>query len=325
MKMFVTGSAGFIGSHLVEALLQGGHDVKALVRYNSRGAIGHLGFIPEKLRSRLTIVSGDVRDSEFIERHIQQDDTVFHLAALIGIPYSYHAPRSYVQTNIEGTLSILEACRKKNARRLIVTSTSEVYGTAIYSPIDENHPLQGQSPYSATKIAADKLAESYYRSFDQPVVVFRPFNTYGPRQSARAILPTIISQVLGGKNPIRLGSLTPQRDLTFVTDTVDGFIRASQTAGIEGEVIHIGQGQAVSMKELAETVFAVLGKTVEIQTDDARVRPEKSEVGLLLCQPEKARRLLGWKPQVSMEEGIRRTADFIRANLGDYALETYSV
>jgi NAD dependent epimerase/dehydratase len=325
MKMFVTGSAGFIGSHLVEALLNAGHDIKALVRYNSRGAIGHLAFLPDKLRSRLTIVYGDIRDSEFIERHVQQDDTVFHLAALIGIPYSYHAPRSYLQTNIEGTLSILEACRKKNARRLIVTSTSEVYGTAIYSPIDENHPLQGQSPYSATKIAADKLAESYYRSFDLPVVTFRPFNTYGPRQSARAILPTIISQVLGGKNPIRLGSLTPQRDLTFVTDTVDGFLRAAQVPGIEGQVFHIGQGRAVSMKELAETVFAVLGKNVEIQADDARVRPEKSEVGLLLCQPEKATRILGWKPQVSLEEGIRRTAEFIHANLGDYALETYSV
>ena len=312
----------------MEALLEAGHDVKALVRYNSRGAIGHLAhltYLPDKLRSRLTIVSGDVRDSEFIERHIEQDDTVFHLAALIGIPYSYHAPRSYLQTNIEGTLNILEACRKKNARRLIVTSTSEVYGTAIYSPIDENHPLQGQSPYSASKIAADKLAESYYRSFDLPVVTFRPFNTYGPRQSARAILPTIISQVLGGKNPIRLGSLTPQRDLTFVTDTVDGFIRASQVPGIEGQVVHIGQGKAVSMKELAETVFAVLGKTVEIQTDDIRVRPEKSEVGLLLCQPEKATRLLGWKSQVSLEEGIRRTAEFIRTNLGDYALESYSV
>jgi len=328
MKMFVTGSAGFIGSHLVEALLEAGHDVKALVRYNSRGAIGHLTHLthlPDKLRSRLTIVSGDVRDSEFIERHIQQDDTVFHLAALIGIPYSYHAPRSYLQTNIEGTLNILEACRKKNARRLIVTSTSEVYGTAIYSPIDENHPLQGQSPYSASKIAADKLAESYYRSFDLPVVTFRPFNTYGPRQSARAILPTIISQVLGGKNPIRLGSLTPQRDLTFVTDTVNGFIRASEVPGIEGQVVHIGQGRAVSMGELAETVFKVLGKTVEIETEEARVRPEKSEVGLLLCQPEKALRLLGWKPQVSLEEGIHRTAEFIRAHLGDYALESYSI
>jgi len=325
MKMFVTGSAGFIGSHLVEALLEAGHDVKALVRYNSRGAIGHLAFLPEKLRQRLTVVSGDVRDSEFIERHIQPDDTVFHLAALIGIPYSYHAPRSYLQTNIEGTLNILEACRKKNVRRVIVTSTSEVYGTAIYSPIDENHPLQGQSPYSASKIAADKLAESYYRSFDLPVVTFRPFNTYGPRQSARAILPTIISQVLGGKNPIRLGSLTPQRDLTFVTDTVDGFVRASQVPGIEGQTVHTGQGQAVSMKELAETVFAVLGKNIEIQSDDTRVRPEKSEVGLLLCQPEKAQKLLGWKPQVSLEEGIRRTAEFIQKNLGDYALETYSV
>lgn len=325
MKMFVTGSAGFIGSHLVEALLEAGHDVKALVRYNSRGATGHLAYIPEKLRSRLTIVSGDVRDTEFIERHIQHDDTVFHLAALIGIPYSYHAPRSYVQTNIEGTLSILEACRKKGVRRLVVTSTSEVYGTAIYSPIDENHPLQGQSPYSASKIGADKLAESYYRSFDLPVVTFRPFNTYGPRQSARAILPTIISQVLGGKNPIRLGSLTPQRDLTFVTDTVDGFIRAASVPGVEGQVFHIGQGKAVSMKELAETVFSVLGKTVEIRCDDARIRPEKSEVGLLLCQPEKAKRELGWEPRVSMAEGIARTAEFIRANLGDYALEAYSV
>lgn len=325
MKMFVTGSAGFIGSHLVEALLSAGHDVKALVRYNSRGAVGHLSFIPEKLRSRLTIVSGDVRDSEFIERHIEPGDTVFHLAALIGIPYSYHAPRSYVQTNIEGTLAMLEACRKKNAKRLVVTSTSEVYGTAIYSPIDENHPLQGQSPYSASKIGADKLAESYFRSFDLPVVTFRPFNTYGPRQSSRAILPTIISQVLGEKNPIRLGSLTPKRDLTFVTDTVDGFIRASQVPGVEGEVLHIGQGHAVTMKQLAETVFSVLGKTVAIQTDDDRVRPEKSEVGLLLCNPEKSNRLLGWKPQVSLEEGIRRTAEFIRANLGDYALETYSI
>ncbi|MCA1595628.1 MAG: GDP-mannose 4,6-dehydratase, partial [Chloroflexi bacterium] len=237
----------------------------------------------------------------------------------------YVAPASYVSTNISGTLNVLEACRQAKTRRLLVTSTSEVYGTACYTPIDEQHPLQGQSPYSASKIGADKLAESYFRSFDLPVVTVRPFNTYGPRQSARAIIPTILSQGLAGATEIQLGSLTPKRDLTFVQDTARAFCLAADAPGIEGETIHFGQGQAITMGDLAERCLAVIGSTARIVQAPERTRPEKSEVGLLLCDPSKAERLLGWKPEVTLDEGLQRTADYIRTHLNDYRPGEYAV
>jgi dTDP-glucose 4,6-dehydratase len=252
-------------------------------------------------------------------------DGVLHLAALIGIPYSYHAPASYVATNVSGTLNILEACRAARVRRVIVTSTSEVYGTARYTPIDEQHSLQGQSPYSASKIAADKLAESYFCSFDLPVVTLRPFNTFGPRQSARAVIPTVLAQALNGFPEIRLGNLEPKRDLTFVEDTAQAFLLAVEAPGLEGEVIHFGQGQAVSVGELARRCLDAIGSQARIISVPERQRPEKSEVGLLLCDSSKARRVLNWTPRVSLDEGLRRTADYLRQHLAHYRPGQYVV
>jgi NAD dependent epimerase/dehydratase len=325
MKLLVTGAGGFIGSHVVELLLQHGHRVRALVHYNSAGRWRHLGAFANKPHVRLQVVAGDVTDSRCVEEAVAGCDVVLHLAALIGIPYSYHAPESYVSTNIRGTLNVLEACRKLKTRRLVATSTSEVYGTAVYTPIDEKHSLQGQSPYSATKIGADKLAESYFRSFELPVVTLRPFNTYGPRQSARAVIPTILSQALSGAGEIHLGSLEPKRDLTFVEDTANAFLLAAEAEGIEGETIHFGQGEAVSVGDLAQCCLEIVGSTARIVTQAERQRPEKSEVGLLLCDPSKAKRLLKWSPRVSLKEGLSRTADYIRENLNDYRTKEYVI
>ncbi len=252
-------------------------------------------------------------------------DVVVHLAALIGIPYSYVAPASYMQTNVVGTLNVLEACRQAKVRRVIVTSTSEVYGTARYTPIDEIHPLQAQSPYAASKIGADKLAESYFRSFDLPVVTLRPFNTYGPRQSARAIIPTVLTQALAGAEKIQLGNLEPRRDLTYVEDAARAFLLAAEAPGIEGEVIHFGQGEAVSVGELAQRCLDVVGSKAAIVCTAERQRPEKSEVELLLCNPSKARRLLGWAPQVSLDAGLERTAEYLRQHLNEYRSSQYVV
>lgn len=320
----VTGAGGFIGSHLVAALLQAGHTVRALVRYNSRGSWGHLDALPAPVPGRLEVRLGDVTDAGLVRDCVTGCDVVFHLAALIGIPYSYHAPASYVATNVGGTLHVLEACRAARPRRVIVTSTSEVYGTAQYTPITETHPLQGQSPYSASKIAADKLAESYHRSFDLPVVTLRPFNTYGPRQSARAVIPTILSQALAGATTVRLGNLEPKRDLTFVEDTVHAFVLAATAPGLEGETVHFGQGTAVSVGELAQQCLQVAGSAARIECEPQRHRPAKSEVELLLCDPGKARRLLGWTPQVTLAAGLRRTAEYIRANLAAYRVQEYA-
>ena len=325
MKILVTGAGGFIGSHLVERLVAVGHDVRAMVRYNGRGDHGHLKTVPEDVRSAIEIVSGDVTDASQVRRLVQGCDAVCHLAALIGIPYSYEAPRSYVETNVLGTLNILEACRDSNIRRVVVTSTSEVYGTARYTPIDEVHPLQGQSPYSASKIGADKLAESFFTSFNLPVVTLRPFNTYGPRQSARAIIPTVLTQAISGAKEIQLGSLDPQRDLTFVTDTAEGFRLAVETADIEGETIHFGSGKAVTIGELAQRCLDVVGSKAKIVTSSDRVRPAKSEVGLLLCNPEKAAKLLNWTPQVSLDQGLTWTADYLRERIADYQVGKYAV
>jgi NAD dependent epimerase/dehydratase len=325
MTILVTGAAGFIGSHVTELLLREGHQVRALARYNSRGDIGHLRSLPAELLDRLEIRLGDVADSFLMRDLVEGCDSVLHLAALIGIPYSYVAPASYVATNVSGTLNVLEACRRAKVQRVIVTSTSEVYGTALHTPIDEKHPLQGQSPYSASKIAADKLAESYFRSFDTPVVTLRPFNTFGPRQSARAVIPTVLVQALGGAREIELGNLEAKRDLTFVTDTARAYLLALVAPDIEGETIHFGQGEAISIGEIAALCLKVAGSQAKIVSAERRLRPEKSEVGLLLCDPTRARALLGWTPQVSFENGIALTADYVGRHLSDYRVGDYTI
>ena len=325
MKVLITGAGGFIGSHLTELLLREGHDVRALARYNGRGDWGHLREVPEKLRRRLDVRLGDVTDPFLVRDLVAGCDAVLHLAALIGIPYSYVAPASYVATNVSGTLNILEACRQAKIHRVVITSTSEVYGTAIYTPIDERHPLQGQSPYSASKIGADKLAEAYFRSFELPVVTLRPFNTYGPRQSARAVIPTVLTQALNGAKEIQLGNLRPKRDLTYVGDTARAFLLAATMRGVEGETIHFGQGSAVTVGKLATLCLQVANSRAKVVSVKHRLRPENSEVGLLLCNPAKAKKLLGWQPEVSLEEGLRRTAEYLRGHLGEYRSKDYVV
>jgi NAD dependent epimerase/dehydratase len=326
MKCLVTGAGGFIGSHLVDALLRAGAHIRALVRYNSRNSPGHLARLyGSDLKERLELRFGDVTDPFLVQELVAGCEVVFHLAALIGIPYSYNAPASYVNTNIIGTLNILRACREAQVRRVIVTSTSEVYGTARYTPIDEVHPLQGQSPYSASKIAADKLAESFFCSFDLPVVILRPFNTYGPRQSARAVIPAILTQALSGAEEIRLGNLSPKRDLTFVEDTARAFVLAAEKPGIEGETIHFGQGMAYSVGEVAERCLKAVGSDARIVTVEQRCRPEKSEVGLLLCDASKAKRVLGWSPRFSLDEGLLAAADYLRAHMDQYRPEHYAI
>jgi len=323
-RVLVTGAGGFIGSHLAEALALAGARVTALVRYNSASSIGNLAFLPPALREGLTIAAGNIEDSDFVFRAMEGQDVVMHLAALIAIPYSYVAPRSYVRANIEGTLNVLEAARRLRTPRVVHTSTSEVYGTAVRTPIDEGHPLQGQSPYSASKIGADKVAESYALSFETPVVTVRPFNTFGPRQSARAFIPTIISQALSS-DAIHLGSLTPQRDMTFVADTVDGFMRAAVMPGVQGETINLGTGTACSIGEFAHRILGLMGCSKPIVHDAARDRPEKSEVMNLVSDNGKAARLLQWQPNTVLDEGLRRTIAFVSEHRRLYAPGTYAV
>lgn len=325
MKVLVTGAGGFIGSHVVEALTAAGNEVRALVRYNGRGDWGHLGACSIDCLQAVDVRQGDVADATLVRDLVDGCDVVLHLAALIGIPYSYAAPGSYASTNILGTLNVLEACRAARTKRVVVTSTSEVYGTAQYAPIDEDHPLQAQSPYAATKIAADKLAESYYRSFDLPVVILRPFNTYGPRQSARAVIPTVIAQALSGCDEIRLGNLLPERDLTFVEDTAHAFVLAATAPDIEGEVIHFGQGAAISVGDLAAKCLMIVGSSAQIAETAERQRPDKSEVGLLMCNAAKARKLLGWRPQVTLDEGLARVRDYVAAHLDHYRIAEYVI
>lgn len=323
-RVLVTGAAGFIGSHLVEALLAQGAQVTCLIRYNSESRLGNLALLPPDRLNQLTIAPGNIEDSDFVQRTVEGQDIVLHLAALIAIPYSYVAPRSYVRTNIEGTLNVLEAARRFGVKRVVNTSTSEVFGTAQYEPIDETHPLQGQSPYSASKIAADKLCESYHRSFNTPVVTLRPFNTYGPRQSARAFIPTIISQALV-QSEIRLGALTPMRDMTYVADTVDGFLRAASVPGIEGETINLGTGSADSIGGFAQRILTLMQHTGRIVPDATRERPANSEVMKLVSDNAKAGRLLGWSPQVSLDDGLSATIDFVRNHQHLYRPEKYTV
>ena len=320
----MTGAGGFIGSHLAERLVELGARVRALVRYNSRNDWGLLELLPAPIKHEMEVVLGDLTDPHSTTRMVQGQEVIFHLAALIAIPYSYLAPAHYVATNCGGTVNLLEAARQHGVERFVHTSTSETYGTAQYTPIDEAHPLRGQSPYAASKIGADKLAESYHLSFGVPVATIRPFNTYGPRQSARAVIPTIISQALTGE-VIRLGSLSPVRDLNFVSDTVAGFLKVAESPQAVGEVINVGYGKSVSIGELAEKIVAIVGGKKQIVTEDARVRPEASEVLELLCDHRKAKALLGWQPQVSLEEGLERTVHYIKDNLSHYKPEIYNV
>jgi NAD dependent epimerase/dehydratase len=323
-RVLVTGAGGFIGSHVVERLVELGARVRALARYNSRNDWGLLELLPATIKSEIQVVLGDLTDPHSTNRIVQGCSIIFHLAALIAIPYSYIAPAHYVTTNCGGTLNLLEAARHHGVERFVHTSTSETYGTAQYTPIDEAHPLRGQSPYAASKIGADKLAESYYLSFGVPVVILRPFNTYGPRQSARAIIPTIISQGLSGK-VIRLGRLTPIRDLTFVSDTVAGFIKVAECSRTIGEVINIGSGKSITIGELAQQIISLLGGDQEILSEDQRVRPDGSEVMELICDYGKAKTLLGWEPTVSLEEGLTRTIAYIRDHLDLYKPQLYNV
>jgi NAD dependent epimerase/dehydratase len=312
--VLVTGAGGFIGSHLVERLAGLGAEVTAFLRYTSRGDSGYLSELPDALRPRVTIIRGDLRDESAVAAAMSGADTVFHLGALIAIPYSYVHPRETIDTNVTGTLNVLEAARRLKPRRIVHTSTSEVYGTAQFVPISEAHPLQGQSPYSASKIAADKIAESYHRAFDVPVTVLRPFNTYGPRQSQRAVIPAIIAQALAGAE-VRLGSLWPVRDFTYVGDTVEGFLRAA-AADVVGAEINLGTGADISIGDLAAKIFALLGVAPRLIVEDQRKRPEKSEVGRLLSDNSRARDRLGWTPSVSLEEGLARTIAWMRSASG---------
>ena len=321
-NVLVTGAGGFIGSHLAERLVEAGANVRALVHYNSGGRHGWLD--ESDLGSEMEIVAGDITDAGSVQHAMSDREVVFHLAALIAIPYSYVAPASYVQTNVVGTLNVLEAAKRLGTDRVIHTSTSEVYGTALEVPISESHPLQGQSPYSASKIGADKLVESYHRSFGLPVVTVRPFNTFGPRQSARAVLPTIITQCLQG-NTVKLGSLTPTRDLNYVSNTTQGFVMAAEHEQAIGQTINLGTGREISIGELANTIARLVECDVAIECDEQRIRPAKSEVERLLADNALAKQLIGWEPRISLEEGLLKTIAWFRENLSGYRAEVYNV
>lgn len=319
----MTGAGGFIGSHLAEELAKSGVKVRAMVRYNSMGRRGWLE--DSSFLDKIEICPGDIRDHSFVDEMVKGADAVYHLAALIGIPYSYQAPDTYVQTNINGTLNVLQSARKYGGIRVIHTSTSEVYGTARVVPITEDHPLQGQSPYSATKIGADKLVESFNLSFNLPATTVRPFNTFGPRQSARAVIPTIISQILGGAKTIRLGSLTPTRDLNFVSNTVAAFIAAGSSDRAIGRTIHFGSGREISIGDLARLIADIMGEKISIATEKDRQRPHNSEVGRLIADNSLARELVDWTPAVSLETGIEKTVSWMRQHISLYQKDTYVV
>ncbi len=325
MKVLVTGADGFIGSHLTEELVKKGYQVRAFVYYNSFNSWGWLETLPADILKNIEIFQGDIRDPHGVEEAVMDVDVVFHLAALIAIPFSYHMPDAYVETNIKGTLNVLQATRKSGTKRVLVTSTSEVYGTAQYVPIDENHPFQGQSPYSATKIGADRLAESFFRSFQLPVTIVRPFNTYGPRQSARAVIPTVIMQLLSGKQEISLGALTPTRDFNYVKDTVSGFIAIAESEHTIGEEINIAMQKEISIGRLAEEIIRQINPEAKIICDGQRLRPENSEVNRLMGANEKIRRLTGWKPQYMLEQGIGETIRWMRDHMEQYKADIYNI
>lgn len=326
-KVLITGADGFIGSHLVELLLKKGFQVRAFAFYNSYNSWGWLDTLPKAVLNEIEIFSGDIRDPNGVRKAMQDIDIVFHLAALIAIPFSYHSPDSYIDTNVKGTLNILQAARDLKVKKILVTSTSEVYGTAQYVPIDEKHPCQPQSPYSATKIAADAIAESFYRSFNLPVVIVRPFNTYGPRQSARAVIPTIITQLLAGHEQIKLGATAPTRDLLFVRDTVNGFYEISKVDELIGEQINIATNSEVSIGELARKIISLINPYAEIITDESRLRPEKSEVNRLFGSYEKIIKNTNWHPVYSLEQGLAETIAWFRdeKNLIKYKSDIYNI
>lgn len=326
-KVLVTGADGFIGSHLVEELIGRGCKVTAFVYYNSFNSWGWLDTFPKEKLDKIEIFSGDIRDPNGVREAIKDVQIVFHLAALIAIPFSYHSPDSYVDTNVKGTLNVLQACRDANIERLLVTSTSEVYGTALYAPIDEKHPRQGQSPYSATKIGADHMAESFYRSFDLPVTIVRPFNTFGPRQSARAVIPTIITQLLAGKKEIKLGALSPTRDLLFVKDTAKGFAEIAISDKVIGEEVQIATNEEISIGELAQNLIDLINPEAKIISDEIRLRPEKSEVNRLIGSNDKISKLTNWTRDHSLKEGLSETIEWFKDdnNLSKYKADLYNV
>lgn len=322
-KILITGAGGFIGSHLTERCVELGYDVKAFVRYNSRNQWGWLE--QSEVKSEAEVICGDIRDFDSVKSAMKDCEEVFHLAALIGIPYSYVSPLAYVRTNVEGTYNVLQAARELELKNVLVTSTSETYGTAQYVPIDEKHPMVGQSPYSASKIAADQLAISYHRSFNMPVKIVRPFNTYGPRQSARAIIPTVITQILSGKKSIKLGNIHPTRDLTFVKDTVEGFIEISKVGKLNGEITNIGMKEEITVGDLVKLIAQLMDANVEIISDSQRVRPENSEVERLFCENEKIKARTSWNPKYNLESGLGATIEWLKDNLESYKPELYNV
>lgn len=324
-KVLVTGAGGFIGSHLTELLVKEGFDVRAFVHYNSFNTWGWIDTFSPDVKNQIDVFAGDVRDPNGVQEAMTGCDAVFHLAALIAIPFSYHSPDTYVDTNIKGTLNVLQAAKRLDIGRVLVTSTSEVYGTAQYVPIDEKHPYQGQSPYSATKIGADRLAESFYRSFDVPVSIVRPFNTFGPRQSARAVIPTIITQLLAGKEEIKLGSLTPTRDFNFVKDTANGFYQIYRSDKTIGQEVNIATQSEVSIGELAQILIDKINPNARIICDDVRLRPEKSEVNRLLGCNEKIHMLTEWNQKYTFEQGIDETIEFLKANMDRYKPDIYNI
>lgn len=324
-RILITGADGFIGSHLTEQLIKQGHKVKAFAYYNSFNSWGWLDALPKEIMNEVEVFIGDIRDPNSVKEAMKGIAEVYHLAALIAIPYSYHSPDSYVDTNIKGTLNVLQVARDLGTSRVLITSTSEVYGTAKYVPIDENHPFQGQSPYSATKIGSDRLAESFYRSFNMPITIVRPFNTYGPRQSIRAVIPTIITQLLAGKVEIKLGSLTPTRDFNYVKDTVNGFIEIAKSDRTIGEEINIATQKEISIGQLAEQLIKQINPSAKVVSEGQRLRPKKSEVNRLLGANEKIRRLTNWKPQYSFEEGLAETIEFFKHNLDKYKIDIYNL
>jgi dTDP-glucose 4,6-dehydratase len=330
-KILVTGADGFIGSHLTEELVRRGHDIRAFVLYNSFNSWGWLDHLPQDVKENLDVFAGDVRDPYGVKAAMKGCDIVLHLAALIAIPYSYHSPDTYVDTNVKGTLNIVQAARELGVEKVVHTSTSEVYGTAQFVPITEEHPLQGQSPYSASKIGADQIAMSFYTSFGTPVAVIRPFNTYGPRQSARAVIPTIITQIANGHRKIKLGAVTPTRDFNYVRDTVNGFISVAESNQSIGQVINIGSNYEVSIGETVQIIADVMGVDIEIETDEQRLRPEKSEVERLWADNGKAKRLLGWEPAYGgrggFKRGIQETVEWFtnRENLKNYKADVYNI